>query len=84
MEESSLPSLVSWETLASLDKPFLVKLILSSPDILIAPLARFLGAPTWQSRMILQETCVLDLLRQADGICGPVSTSQVIMMLKVF
>lgn len=59
--------------MASLEKPFLVKLILSSPDVLIAPLARFLGAPTLQSGVILQETSVLNLPRQADGICGPVS-----------
>lgn len=59
--------------MTSLDKPFLGKLILLSPDILIAPLARFLGAPTLQRRVILQETSVLNLLRQADEICGPVS-----------
>lgn len=39
--------------MASLDKPFLVKLILSSPDILTAPLARFLGTQTWHSRVNL-------------------------------
>lgn len=59
--------------MARLDKPFLVKLLLSSPDVLIAPLARFLGAPTLQSGVILQETSVLNLPRQADRMCGPVS-----------
>lgn len=39
-KKESFTSLISWETLASLDKPFLVKLLLLSPDILIAPLAR--------------------------------------------
>lgn len=59
--------------MASLDKPFLVKLILSSPDILTAPLARFLGTQTWHSQVIMQKASVLNLPRQTDGICGPVS-----------
>lgn len=56
--------------MASLDKPFLVKLILSSPDILTAPLAR--GTQTWHTvGWILQKTSVLNKPRQTEGICGP-------------